>query len=372
MNRLELFDGGFPLATETLDFLQGQSHMASTLTALGGSDTYILSGVITQGSNVTNGTIVYQGEILPFTGGPIQANVTIIETKEEVTYQTDQDGDGLGDEKSAYVRRRAEFGTGGVQTFSFSELKPFIQGVANQMFTTFFKDVRLPYVGAIEDIPVGWELCEILSGHFPVIYDPSNPDYNLIGKTGGANSRVLTQAQMPAHNHSGSTSTAGNHSHTGSTSTTGSHSHSGSTSSAGNHSHSGSTNTTGNHRHTFQNGYYAEVNTAGISGSRYIGNGRGGSGDTDYDNRYMWYLNDNTGYTGNHSHSVSTNTTGAHTHSISTNTTGNHSHSVSTNTTGNHNHSFTTQLKGGNQAFDNRPRYKVIALIKYVGLNPVS
>ncbi|WP_299713678.1 hypothetical protein [uncultured Tenacibaculum sp.] len=372
MNKLELFDGGFPLATETLDFLQGQSHMAAGLTALGGSETYILSGAVTQGSNVTNGTIVYKGEILPFTGGPIQPNVTIIETKEEVTYQTDADGDGLGDEKSAYVRRRAEFGNSGVETFSFSELKPFIQGVANQMFTTFFKDVRLPYVGAIEDIPEGWELCEILSGHFPVIYDPTNPDYNLIGKTGGSNSKVLTQAQMPAHNHSGTTATAGNHAHTGNTSSAGSHNHSGTTSSAGNHTHSGSTNTTGSHRHRFQNGYFAEIGTGGIDGNIPIGNGRAGSGDTDRDNRYIWYINDDTFYSGSHNHTVSINSNGSHTHNFSTTTNGNHTHSINTNITGNHYHSFTTQSKGGNQAFDNRPRYKVIALIKYVGLSTDS
>ncbi|WP_442265864.1 hypothetical protein ACSIGC_16440 [Tenacibaculum sp. ZS6-P6] len=360
MNRLELFDGGFPLATETLDFLQGQSHMASTLTALGGSDTYILSGVITQGSNVTDGMIVYKGEILPFTGGPIQSNVTIIEVKEEVTYQTDQDGDGLGDEKSAYVRRRAEFGTGGVQTFSFSELKPFIQGVANQMFTTFFKDVRLPYVGAIEDIPVGWELCEILSGHFPVIYDPTNPDYNLIGKTGGANSRVLTQAQMPAHNHTGTTSTNGHHSHTGSTSAAGNHNHSGNTSSAGNHRHTGNTSYNGSHTHGIKNDYNRTPRSVDTSVGEWGGHNYG----------IDQYIQTNSA--GNHSHSFTSNYAGTHTHSITTNTAGNHTHSINTNATGNHNHSFTTQLKGGNQAFDNRPKYKVIALIKYVGINPVS
>ncbi|WP_299838768.1 hypothetical protein [uncultured Tenacibaculum sp.] len=360
MNKLELFDGGFPLATETLDFLQGQSYMAAGLTALGGSETYILSGAVTQGSNVTNGTIVYKGEILPFTGGPIQPNVTIIETKEEVTYQTDADGDGLGDEKSAYVRRRAEFGNSGVETFSFSELKPFIQGVANQMFTTFFKDVRLPYVGAIEDIPEGWELCEILSGHFPVIYDPTNSDYNLIGKTGGSNSRVLTQAQMPAHNHTGTTATAGSHSHTGNTTTAGSHTHSGSTSSGGNHRHTGSTSYNGSHTHGIKNDYHRTPRHTDTSVGEWGGHNAG-------IDQYI-----QTQSAGNHSHSFTSNYAGTHSHTISTSSAGNHTHSVNTNVTGNHNHSFTTQSRGGNQAFDNRPRYKVIALIKYVGLSTDS
>ncbi|SNR16548.1 hypothetical protein [Tenacibaculum jejuense] len=360
MNRLDLFDGGFPLATETLDFLQGQSQMAATLTALGGSDTYILSGVTTQGSNVTNGMIVYKGEILPFTGGPIQSNVTIIEDKEQVTYQTDQDGDGLGDEKSAYVRRRAEFGTSGVETFNFSELKPFIQGVVNQMFTTFFKDVRLPYVGAIEDIPEGWELCEILSGHFPVIYDPSNSDYNVIGKTGGDNTRTLTQAQIPPHDHTGSTSTNGNHGHTGGTSTAGNHTHSGGTSSAGNHRHTGSTSTNGHHTHGIPNDYNLTPNRPDTSVREWGGH----TGGID---QYV-----NTLGAGSHNHSFTSNYAGTHSHSISVNPAGNHTHSITTNVTGNHSHTFKTQKTGSGQAFDNRPKYKVIALIKYVGLDPIS
>ncbi len=377
MNKLELYEGGFPLATETLDFLQGQSHMAATLTALGGSDTYILSGVATQGGNVTDGMIVYKGEILPFTGGAIQTQVTITEVKQQVTYQVDDDGDGLGDNKSAYVRRAAKFGNDGVETFSFSELKPFIQGVANQMFETFFKDVRLPYVGAIEDIPVGWELCEILSGHFPVVYDPSNPDYNLIGKTGGADSRVLTQAQMPTHNHSGTTTTAGSHSHSGNTTTNGNHSHTSSVSNSGAHSHSGNTTSSGYHSHSYKDSYFIEAYSPvqdqfSSYSSENVGSNFHGSGDSDRDNSRIWYRNRRTVGDGSHTHYFNISNSGAHSHSVNIVTNGGHNHSLNINNDGNHSHSFTTGQKGNSQAFDNRPRYKVIALIKYVGLDPVS
>ncbi len=355
MNRLDLFDGGFPLSTETLDFLQGQSQMAATLTALGGSDTYILSGVAIQGSNATDGMIVYQGEVLPFKGGAIQPQVTIIETKEEVTYLADDDGDGLGDSKSAYVRRYAEFGNSGTVSFAFSQLKPFIHGVAHEMFTTFFKDIRLPYVGAIEDIPEGWELCEILSGSFPVIYDASNPDYNQILKQGGANSVTLTEAQIPSHNHSGTTSTIGGHTHTGDTSTTGSHTHTGGTTSGGSHTHGGRTTTNGAHTHGVPNDDHETPRNVDYSTDEWGGH----TGGID---RYV-----STTSAGSHSHTFTTYSAGSHTHSFTTNSGGSHKHSFRTDGAGSHSHTFTTQSKGGGQAHENRPFYKVIALIKYVG-----
>lgn len=373
MNNLQFHTGGFPLETETLDFLQEQTKMVTALSALGGSDTYILSGVVTEGGNVTDGYIVYLGEVLPFTGGALQTNVTIIETQEEVIYQADDDGDGQGDSKIAYTRRMAKFGNDGVETFEFSLLKPFIEGIGGQIFKTFFKDVRLPYIGAIGDIPVGWELCEILSGHFPVIYDPDNPDYNTIGGTGGADEVTLTEAQMPIHSHNGSTKSAGSHNHTGNTSTNGAHTHTGSTNNAGSHKHTGSTYSGGSHSHSYRDGYFIEAFTSPndvISGygSENVGDNFRGSGDTDSDNRYIWYKNRSTNSGGSHSHTLNMGNAGEHNHSFTTNSQGGHNHSFSTSNNGSHNHSVTTQNKGGNSAHENRPKYKVIALIKYVGV----
>ena len=49
MDNLQFHDGGFPLETNTLDFLQSQSQLVMNLAALGGTNTYILSGVKTEG-----------------------------------------------------------------------------------------------------------------------------------------------------------------------------------------------------------------------------------------------------------------------------------------------------------------------------------
>ena len=131
--------------------------------------------------------------------------------------------------------------------------------------------------GAINDIPVGWALCDGSNGT-PDLRNRfivgAGGGYN-VGSTGGANSVTLTIDQMPSHSHySGNmrTSTDGSHSHTYSRPTISTGAESGSstfpytgvetysTSSAGSHSHdvSGSTdNTGGGLSHENRPPYYA-------------------------------------------------------------------------------------------------------------------
>jgi microcystin-dependent protein len=69
--------------------------------------------------------------------------------------------------------------------------------------------------GAINDIPVGWALCDGSNGT-PDLRDRfivgAGGAYNP-GNTGGAQSVALTVAQMPQHNHSASSDSAGGHEH---------------------------------------------------------------------------------------------------------------------------------------------------------------
>lgn len=44
-----------------------------------------------------------------------------------------------------------------------------------------------------------WE--RIAEGKFPVGYNPNEPDYNQIGKTGGEKMHTLTIEEMPSHSH---------------------------------------------------------------------------------------------------------------------------------------------------------------------------
>jgi microcystin-dependent protein len=83
-----------------------------------------------------------------------------------------------------------------------------VNGVSNASVPS---GVIVMWSGEIDAIPDGWALCNgenetpNLSGRFVVGYDASNDEYGDISsfnkRTGGSDSRALTQNNMPAHTH---------------------------------------------------------------------------------------------------------------------------------------------------------------------------
>ena len=75
------------------------------------------------------------------------------------------------------------------------------------------------FYGNINTIPRGWYICDgtngtpDLRGMFIVGYDPRDSEYNQVGKNGGLKNVTLTEAQIPSHTHTGSTSSSGSHHH---------------------------------------------------------------------------------------------------------------------------------------------------------------
>lgn len=127
-----------------------------------------------------------------------------------------------------------------------------------------------------------------------------------LGATLGSQSHTLTEAQMPAHGHDGSSSTAGDHAHTASSGAAGAHGHSGSTNSAGSHTHTIPIDT-----QVLGYGSFKGVNSDSYSQSATSTSGAGA-----------------------HSHSVSINSVGDHSHSVTVNSAAGHSHTVSVGSTG--------------------------------------
>ncbi len=97
--------GGFPLETNTLNFLQ-KSHflLSKAITGIAGN-LVILEGCKKNGNLVESGIIAIDGEVLTFKGGTLGNYVIIKETKEARTFEN-------GESKDVYFSRIAVFGTG--------------------------------------------------------------------------------------------------------------------------------------------------------------------------------------------------------------------------------------------------------------------
>jgi len=181
--------------------------------------------------------------------------------------------------------------------------------------------------GTIVSIPSGWKLCDgtfstpDLTDKFILSVANSSEDP---GATGGSHSIALALGDMVAHIHSGSTNTTGDHGHTGSSSTDGSH------------GHSGSSGSDGNHRHSAGNQGSAAGGIVIPTTQPAIATTSGG----------------NTGYAGNHSHTVSIVANGNHTHTITVNNAGDHSHT-----------GLTTDSTGSGNSIENRPAFYKLAMV---------
>ena len=232
----------------------------------------------------------------------------------------------------------------------------------------------------------------------------ANSTYGL-GSTGGAATVTLTVNQIPSHNHSASTSSAGSHTHTATTASAGAHTHtvSGTAASNGNHSHTITVNSGGAHSHTASsNSAGAHTHTRGtmeISGTFYgvenvdtseykptgafydLTTKGNGAGSRNYDDYGMGFLASRswTGATssagahshtitvnngGSHSHTAGAANNGAHTHSVSGTaaSAGAHTHTMTVGSAGAHTHSVTVANTGGGQAHDNMPPYLAVSM----------
>lgn len=175
--------------------------------------------------------------------------------------------------------------------------------------------------GAVNAIPGGWALCDGSNGT-PNLLDRfivgAGGDYE-VGDTGGAANVTLTEAQIPAHSHSGSTE------------------------SAGSHSHSGSASSAGAHTHNIQehNGTTPSGTSSGTQGINSSGNQR----------KNKSWRNIRTSTSESAATAIRAGSTGAHTHSLSINSGGAHTHSVSVSNT------------GGGESHENRPPYYALAYI---------
>lgn len=188
--------GGFPLETETLSKMQEAYDIFQAFGNLVGTKS-IVKGCVQTGTNVSDGVIYWDGELLPFVGGGIQSKIIIVEEVTSVEFED-------GDLKPTYYKRHATFGTG-VGAVLWSLFKR-----AYPLTSALYIDKVDMYAGDLANIPAGWHLCDGTNGtadlrnRFVVGYNATNPNYDEIGKVGGASEVALSINEIPSHNHAGS------------------------------------------------------------------------------------------------------------------------------------------------------------------------
>lgn len=226
MNKVDFNQtGGFPLSTNILDAMQTAYSLFNQLGNLAGNYA-IISGCEKMGSNISNGVVYINGEILEFRGGTLSANVIIKQDTENRIFED-------GSSKQVIAKRYATFGSSTPdKTYAWANFKPvfptteiasFKKSLEDRIKALENKKSAVP-IGLIaiwgkpasEPIPEGWQEYEPLRGRMPIGHDPDyfydddygyldyDPeDYKLseINATGGKRYHQLKKKEIPAHSH---------------------------------------------------------------------------------------------------------------------------------------------------------------------------
>lgn len=205
MNKLEVNQvGGFPMTTRILDEIQKAHAVFNSLGGLAGNFT-IIAGCVTAGTTVSDGFVFINGEVFDFKGGLAQSKVIIKEDVENLTFQN-------GNANPVIKTRYVTFGTG-VGAINWVDFKRPIETKEISALIQRIEDLEArPLVGnipigliaiwgqAANLIPDRWEEYTELSGRFPIGFS-NDPDFDVVGKPGGAKSKTLSIAEMPEHDH---------------------------------------------------------------------------------------------------------------------------------------------------------------------------
>lgn len=228
MNTIDFtHSGGFPLETDTLDFLQ--KSMAEPINALAGlaGDNYIISGVQEQGFRTTDGWVVIAGEVLRFKGDLKQDTVIIVQSGRKVHFED-------GKERDVYLDRYATFGTG-LKSIAFAslarvsdlqqqkqttgelqnahdafklkisqELKANMDALKLRINTLEQKAAPFASGGGMvlwqkpaNQIPAGWREVADWRGRMPVGWDPSDTGFDTLGEIGGSKQVKIEKTHLP-------------------------------------------------------------------------------------------------------------------------------------------------------------------------------
>ncbi|MDM1045860.1 hypothetical protein HX004_13965 [Myroides sp. 1354] len=145
MKKLIFSGTGYPITIKTLQYLQ--DNTLSVVSAIGKSkENYeVIWGMTVNeaGTQITDGAFVYNGEIIPFVGGPMGENptITINEIIDNDGFNTNPSSSTAVETLPAYSRKVGTIGTGGIHTASITVLKRYKQQVVIDSGVKIFDDV---------------------------------------------------------------------------------------------------------------------------------------------------------------------------------------------------------------------------------------
>lgn len=199
-----ILTGGYPLKAERLQEMQTAYQTLNAFGSLAGNLT-IISGCETIGSTVKNGFVYIDNELLEFREAAKNVDSKVIIVEEAVSKPFKN-----GAIKQVYTIRYATFGNSEVSSWLWTEfIRPLETKSLNARMELIEKKLAIfqpggvvfPWFKPIEDIPTGFQQVTNIKGRMIIGYDPSQAEFNEIGKTAGFKSKTLSISEIPAHDH---------------------------------------------------------------------------------------------------------------------------------------------------------------------------
>lgn len=220
-------DGGLPLSTDILDWLQQKIDILQVLAEIKGgkpnnNQGFIISGCNVSGDNVERGYIYasYNGgnpELFRFIGGNKEVNgfIELVETKTELLFEDNICRDVLFVRELKLtstdtgfpftsIKEKSTAPTNDALKTEIDELKDVVENLEEEIVKLVPKGIIVMWSGTIDKIPNGWALCD---GTTPGVPDLTRRFVCGAGNglyehyKGGHDYIRLTPEQIPKHRH---------------------------------------------------------------------------------------------------------------------------------------------------------------------------
>lgn len=220
-------DGGLPLSTDILDWLQQKIDILQVLAEIkegkpNNNQGFIISGCNVSGDNVESGYIYasYNGgnpELFRFIGGNKEVNgfIELVETKTELLFEDNVCRDVLFVRELKLtstdtgfpftsIKEKSTAPTNDALKTEIDELKDAVENLEEEIVKLVPKGIIVMWSGSLSDIPNGWVLCD---GNTPGVPDLTRRFIYGAGNDlapnirGGSNHTLLRAEHLPKHRH---------------------------------------------------------------------------------------------------------------------------------------------------------------------------